>query len=299
MSLRPYLKHRHVLIMFMIPLAFLVVFRYTPMYGLIIAFKEFRMNQGLLGSAWCGLENFRGLLSGGDFLRALRNTILISLMRLSFGFVAPIVLALLLNELRVHWYKRTIQTLTYLPFFFSWVILGGIFKMVFSVDGPINDLLSGLGLEKIQFLAHKGWFLAMIIGTGIWQTVGYGAVIYLAALAGISPALYEAAMVDGAGRWRQTLHITLPCLIPTVVVLFILNLGGLLDAGFEQIYNLYNPIVYETSDILDTYVLRRLVTMDYGLGTAAGLFKSVVGLMLVVGANSLANRVSGGEHGVW
>ena len=257
------------------------------------------MNQGVLGSAWCGLENFRELVAGGDFLRALRNTVTISLMRLSFGFAAPIVLALLLNEIRIRWYKRTIQTLTYLPFFFSWVILSGIFRIVFSIDGPINDILSGFGMEKIQFLAHKGWFLAVLVGTGVWQTVGYGAVIYLAALAGISPALYEAAMVDGAGRWRRTLHITLPCLLPTVVVLLILNLGYILDAGFDQVYNLYNPIVYETSDILDTYVLRRLVTMDYGLGTAAGLLKSVFGLMLVVAANSIANRISGGEHGVW
>ena len=291
--------HRHLLVMFLIPALFLVVFCYVPMYGAIIAFKEFRMGEGVMGSAWAGIHNFTRLFTGADFLRALGNTVVISLLRMATGFFAPIVLALMLNEVHLGWYKRSIQTLTYLPFFFSWVILGGIFKIMFSMDGPVNSVLAGVGGQPIQFMADKMWFLVVLITTGIWQSVGYGAVIYLAALAGISPTLYEAAKVDGAGRWRQMIHITLPCLVPSMVVLLILSLGGLLNAGFDQIYNMYNPMVYQSSDIIDTYVLRRMVTMDYGLATAAGLFKGVVGLLLIVGANRLANRMSGGEQGIW
>ena len=297
--LRTVMNHRCLLAMFMIPATVLIIFCYLPMFGGLIAFKEFRMSEGVLGSAWSGVGNFVRLFTGADFLRALRNTLTISLLRMGTGFFAPILLALMLNEVRLTWYKRGIQTLSYLPFFFSWVILGGIFKIVFSVDGPINAVVAALGCEPIQFMADKTWFLVVLIVTGIWQGAGYGAVIYLAALAGISPTLYEAAMVDGAGRWRQMLHITLPGLVPTMVVLLILSLGGVLNAGFDQIYNTYNPLVYQTSDIIDTYILRRMATMDYGLATAAGLFKGVVGLALIVGANRLANRLSGGEHGVW
>jgi putative aldouronate transport system permease protein len=292
-------RHRHLLLLFLVPASLLVIFAYLPMFGAIMAFKEFRMSEGILGSAWSGMDNFTKLFTGADFLRALGNTLWISLLRMVTGFVTPIVLALMLNEVRLTWYKRSIQTATYLPFFFSWVILGGIFKIMFSTDGSINAVLIALGGEPIQFMADKTWFLVILIVTGVWQSVGYGAVIYLAALAGISPTLYEAAKVDGAGRWKQMLHITLPGLIPTMVVLMILSLGGLLNAGFDQIYNMYGPMVYASADIIDTYVLRRLVTMDYGLATTAGLFKGVVGLMLIVGANSLANRVSGGEQGVW
>lgn len=293
------MRHRDLLLMFLVPAALLAVFCYLPMYGAIIAFKEFRMGEGVFGSAWNGLENFARLFTGADFLRALGNTLFISVLRMVTGFFAPILLALMFNEVRIGWYKRSVQTLTYLPFFFSWVILGGMFKIIFSMDGPVNAVVAACGGQPIQFMADKTWFLVILIVTGIWQGVGYGAVIYLAALAGISPTLYEAAMVDGAGRWRQMLHITLPSLVPTMVVLLILSLGGLLNAGFDQIYNLYNPMVYQTSDIIDTYVLRRMVTMDYGLATGAGLFKGVVGLMLIVGANRLANRMSGGEQGVW
>jgi len=257
------------------------------------------MGEGIFGSAWAGMANFTRLFTGADFLQALGNTLWISLLRMITGFFAPIALALMLNEVRLSWYKRSIQTLTYLPFFFSWVILGGIFKIMFSMDGSVNAAIMAFGGEPIQFMADKTWFLIILIVTGIWQGVGYGAVIYLASLSGIAPSLDEAAKVDGAGRWRQMLHITLPGLVPTMVVLMILSLGGLLNAGFDQIYNMYNPMVYQSSDIIDTYVLRRMVTMDYGLATSAGLFKGVVGLILIVGANRLANRVSGGEQGIW
>ena len=296
---RTYVRHRDLVLMFAPALLFFAVFNYVPMVGAIIAFKDFRMDLGILASPWIGLENFEHLFSSGDFPRALRNTVTVSLLRLSFGFFAPIILALSLNEVRVSWYKRGVQTLTYLPYFFSWVILGGIFLLVFSYRGPANQVLQLVGVAPAEFLTDDTWFLVVLIATGIWQSVGYGAVIYLAALSGISPDLYEAAMVDGAGRWRQTLNITLPSLVPTIVTLFILSLGHILNAGFDQIYNMYNPMVYDVSDVIDTYVLRRLQTMDFGLATAAGLFKSVVGLSLVVAVNAIAKRVSGGDQGVW
>jgi putative aldouronate transport system permease protein len=280
-------------------LIFFLIFNYLPMFGLAIAFKDFRLDAGILGSEWSGLENFTRLFGGADFPNALRNTITISVLRLVFGFFAPIVLALMLNEVRISWYKRTVQTVTYIPYFLSWVILGGIFLMIFAQNGPVNQIAYLFGVDPIEFLTDDFWFIVVVIATGIWQAAGYGAVIYLAALSGISPDLYEAAVVDGAGRWKQTVHITIPGLIPTIITLFILNLGHVLNAGFDQIYNMYNPMVYDAADIIDTYVLRRIVLMDFGLATGAGLFKSVVGLVMVVLANWIARRVSGGEQGIW
>ncbi len=277
----------------------LVLFQYLPIFGNIIAFKDFRLDLGIVASPWNGLDNFRLLFGGADFMAAIRNTLVISLLRLGIGFWAPIILALLLNEVRITWFKRTVQTVTYLPYFFSWVILGGIFLMVFSLRGPANLIVSAVGLDPVSFLTEDRWFLALLVGTSIWQTVGYGAVIYLAALAGIPVQLYEAAAVDGANRWQQMRAITLPSLAPTMIVLFILSLSHILSAGFDQVYNLYNPMVYDVADILDTYVLRRMQTMDFGLATAAGLFKSAVGLILVVATNTLVRRLTGGERGVW
>jgi putative aldouronate transport system permease protein len=294
-----YVKQRSLLTMLAITFSFLIVFKYIPMGGVLIAFKDFRMTEGIFGSPWNGIENFQRLFMGPDFLLALRNTIYISVMRLGFGFLAPVVLALLLNEIRLSGYKRGIQSLTYMPYFISWVILGGIFLMLFAVDGPVNTLVQAMGGEPIPFMTHPAWFVFILIASGIWQGVGYGSVIYLAALSGIDPQLYEAAVVDGAGRWKQTLYITLPCLIPTMITLFILSLGGILNAGFDQIFNMYNINVAGVSEILDTYVLRRLISMDYGLATAAGLFKSLVGMGLVIGANSLAKLLTKGEQGVW
>lgn len=278
---------------------FFALFKYVPMFGLVIAFKQYVITEGILRSPWVGMENFNRLFYTGDFLRALRNTVIISLLRLTFGFAAPIVLALLLNEIRITWFRRGVQTLTYLPYFFSWVILGGIFLMFFRADGPVNGLIQAAGHSPISFLGDRVWFITILIITGIWQGAGYAAVIYLAALSGINPNLYEAAAIDGANRWQQTWCVTLPGLLPTIIVLMILNLGAILDAGFDQIYNMYNPLVYDVADIIDTYVLRHMMTMDFSLATAAGIFKSVVGLVLVLVANSAARRVSKGEYGIW
>jgi putative aldouronate transport system permease protein len=294
-----YVKHRGLLLMLLPCVIFFLVFCYAPMGGLIVAFKDYHLDVGILRSPWNGLDTFRRLFRGDEFLLVLRNTLVISGLRLGFGFFAPIILALLLNEVRVSWYKRTVQTITYLPFFFSWVVLGGIFLMLFSMNGPVNQIVSWFGLPPQEFLTSDGWFIFVLITTGIWQAVGYGSVIYLAALAGISPTLYEAAVVDGAGRWKQTIHITLPSLVPTIVTLFILSLGQILNAGFDQVFNMYNPMVYDVSDIFGTYILRRMASMDFSLATAAGLFKAVVGLALVVMANALAKHISKGEQGVW
>lgn len=292
-------KHSDLMLMIAPCMFLLFVFAYIPMGGLIIAFKDFRLSLGILESPWSGLDTFRQLFSSEDFPNALKNTLIISGLRITIGFAAPIVFALLLNEVRLKWFGRTVQTVTYLPYLFSWVVLGGIFQMILTESGPLNSILISLGLNPIPFLTGDTWFIVTLIVTGIWQSVGYTAVIYMAALAGIDPGLYEAARIDGAGRFKQTVHITLPMLQPTIIVLFILQIGHILSAGFDQIYNLYNPSVYEVSDIIDTYVLRRLLTMDFGLATAAGLFKAVVGFILVVLANHLARRWSDGESGVW
>ncbi|MDR3692267.1 MAG: ABC transporter permease subunit [Fimbriimonas sp.] len=294
-----YRRHRDLCSMIVPVLAFFLIFCYGPMVGLMLAFKEYSLSRGMFHSPWVGFANFTRLFGSPDFPLAVRNTVVISALRLVFGFFAPIILALLLNECRVTWFRRGIQTLTYLPYFFSWVVLGGIFLMILGGDGPLNSLIQSLGHSPISFLSNPVWFIVVLIVTGVWQGLGYAAVIYLAALAGIDGNLYEAASLDGASRWNLVRSITMPSLSPTVVVLLILSLGNVLNAGFDQIYNMYNPVVYSVSDIVDTYVLRRMIDMDFGLATAAGLFKSVVSLLLVVAANSIARRATHGEQGVW
>jgi putative aldouronate transport system permease protein len=292
-------KHKALMLIALPVVMYFLLFRYVPMLGQIIAFKNYVIADGIFGSEWTGLDNFRQLFGGSDFFKVLRNTLVISFLRLTFGFAAPIVFALLLNELRLALYKRAVQTLSYLPHFFSWVILGGMFMMIFSGNGPVNHLVALAGSDTIPFLTKDGWFIFILIATGIWQGAGYGAIIYLAALSGISPDLYEAASIDGAGRWKQTLHITLPSLVPTIVTLFILGIGHILAAGFDQIYNLYNPMVFDVADVIETYVLRQMIGMNFSIATAAGLFKGAVGLVLVASANAVAKKISGGEQGVW
>ncbi|WOO40059.1 ABC transporter permease [Rubellicoccus peritrichatus] len=294
-----YYKNRELMLMLAPCFLLIFVFLYIPMGGLIVAFKDFRLSLGILDSPWNGLETFKKLFGSSDFPNALRNTLMISGLRLTVGFVAPIVFAILLNEMRLKWLGRFVQTATYLPYLFSWVVLGGIFQMLLAESGPMNSVLASIGIDPVPFLTSNFWFIVTLIVTGIWQAAGYTAVIYLAALAGIDPGLYEAAKMDGAGRFRQIIHVTLPMLRPTIIVLFILQVGHILSAGFDQIYNMYNPSVYGVSDVIDTYVLRRLLTMDFSIATAAGLFKSIVGLVLVLIANKLARRWSDGESGLW
>ena len=275
----------------------LLIFHYIPMFGIIIAFEDFKILDGIFGSEWVGLANFKELFSSVDFCHVLRNTLLFSVTKFLLGLPAPIIFALLLNEVRCVLFKKTIQTVSYMPHFFSWVMLGGIFKMLFSYTGPVNEIFTALGMEPVQFFANEQSFFWLIIFSAVWAGLGWGAIVYIAALSGIDPALYEAAVMDGAGKWKQVLYITLPCLVPTIVVVTILNLGNILNAGFDQIYNMQNPLVYNISDVLETYNLRKMQTADYSYGTAVGLFKGIVGLILVLGANALSKKVS--DNSLW
>ena len=295
-------KHYALLIMLLPGFIALLLFAYKPMYGLLIAFKDYKFRLGIWGSPWAdqnGLEHFIRMFSGGDFLRILKNTVVISFLKLVCSFPAPIALALLLNEMRNQAYKRVIQTLSYLPHFFSWVVLGGIFKMLFASVGPINMVLTNLGMDQpISFFGNNATFLGLIIGTSVWQTMGWNAIIYMAALSGVDESLYEAAYIDGASRWKQVWHISIPSIMGTVTTVFIMNLGSVLSAGFDQIYNLYNAMVYKSSDILDTYSLRLLQDGRYELGTALGFFKSLVGMVFVLLSNKVVKVLSHDEYGI-
>ena len=295
-------RHYALLIMLIPGVIALLLFAYKPMYGLLIAFKDYKFKLGIWGSPWAdqnGMAHFIRMFSGGDFIKVLRNTVVISFLKLICGFPAPIILALLLNEMRGKVYKRIVQTLTYLPHFFSWIVLGGILKMVFATVGPINMVLQNLGLnEPIPFFGNNTAFLWLIVGTAVWQGLGWGAIIYMAALSGVDESLYEAAYIDGASRWKQVWHISLPTIMGTVTTVFIMNLGQVLNAGFDQIYNMYNVMVYESSDILDTYSLRLLQDGRYEIGTALGLFKSLVGMAFVLGSNWIVKVLSHDEYGI-
>lgn len=298
--LQQYIKHKDLMLMFLPGFLLLIVFRYFPIFGITIAFKDFKMLEGILGSKWVGFENFRQLFSGGDFIQAFVNTLNISLLKLIFGFPAPIILAIVLNEVVFLKYKKVVQTLTYIPHFFSWVILSGIITMVFSADGPVNNLLLMAGASHpVEFFANGTYFICLLVATSVWQSVGWSSVLYIATIAGIDASLYEAAALDGAGKWKQIVHITVPSMIPTIITVFILNLGHVLNAGFDQIYNMYNVMVYDVSDIIDTYVLRKMSNMDYSLGMAASLFKSLISFALVVIFNFIANKISDNEMGIW
>lgn len=293
-------KNKELLIMLIPGLIALILFFYYPLVGNVIAFKKYKVTSGIWGSPWNGFDNFRELFHSNNFAGILKNTVVISFLKLIFGFPAPIILALLLNEVKFNGYKRVIQTCSYLPHFFSWVVLGGIFVMLFSVEGPVNSILMKLGMsEPITFFGDNTSFIVMIIGTAVWQGLGYGAVVYIATLSGIDPMLYEAAMIDGAGRWKQAIHISIPHLMPTIITLLIINLGNILNAGYDQIYNMYNPTVYEVSDIIDTFVIRTIQKMDYGVGAAADLFKSLIALVMVWSANYISGRLTDGEMGIF
>jgi putative aldouronate transport system permease protein len=298
--LKQYINHFDLILLFLPGLALLILFKYVPMYGILIAFKDYRIMDGVMASPWVGFDHFIRLFKGNDFLVVLKNTLTISLLKLIIGFPAPIMLALMLNEVRSTKFKKIVQTFSYLPHFFSWVVLGGIMIMIFSTEGPVNILLRFFGANQaIQFFGEPVKFIILLILSSVWQSIGWGSIVYLATISSIDESMYEAAYIDGAGRWKQTLYITLPSLIPTIITLFILNLGHVLDAGFDQIYNLYNPTVYSVADILDTFVLRRLQKGDYSFGTAIGLFKSVVGLVLISIVNWISDKMSDGENGIW
>lgn len=281
-------------------LVFLFIFKYIPIYGLMIAFKEFNFLKGIIRSDWIGFKYFKQAFTDRFFLNALRNTFVISSLKLFIGFPIPIILALLINEIVNPTAKKLFQTFTYFPYFISWVVLAGIFLRIFSTDGPVNYLRSLFGHEPVLFFAIPKYFLAIIVGTHIWRQMGWNAVLYLAALSNVDPQLYEAAEIDGAGRLSQTWYITLPHIMPVAVILLILNMGFILNAGFDQVYNLYNPLVLGVGEILDTYVYKKgIVEFNYSYGAAIGLFKSVVGLVLILITNKFAVVLGDENSGLW
>lgn len=277
-----------------------LIFKYLPMYGVIIAFKDFSIVDGIVKSPWADPWNkhFLTFFESPYFYQLLRNTILISVYKLIFGIFPPIIMALLLNECRVRWFRSLVQTLTYMPHFLSWVIIYGILIALLSQSsGLINHWIKLLGGEAIPFMTSTAYFRSILVGSEIWQNLGWGAIIYLAAMSGIDPTLYEAARVDGASRLRMIWHITLPGIRSVIVMLFILNLGHILDAGFGQIYILYNLQVYPVADIIDTWVFRTgLLQLNFSLASAVGLFKSAIGLVLVLLSNKIARRWG---EGIW
>lgn len=278
---------------------YFILFKYVPMYGVIIAFQDYSPYMGIMKSPWVGFDHFVRFFSNPDFFLLFRNTMAINLLNLFFFFPIPIVLSLMLNELRLTIMKRTIQSVIYLPHFLSWVIIVGIsFLLLSSGDGAINNLLVQLGFEKINFLTNPKIFWGLLTTQSIWKDAGWGTIIFLAAIAGVDPQLYEAAKMDGAGRIKQMLHVTLPAIRQVIVILLILRIGHIMDIGFEQVFLMMNSIVSEVADVFDTYVYRLGVREgQFSFSTAVGLFKSVIGLLLVIGANKLAKRF--GEEGVY
>ena len=292
-------KHKYMYLMLVPAIVYYVIFCYVPMYGASIAFKDFNPMQGIMKSPWVGFDVFEQLFGMSKFYSVFWNTIRISLIRLIFGFPFPIIVALMLNELRWNRVKRVIQTAIYIPNFISWVVLGGIMTSLLSMDsGIVNGIIKMLGFQPIGFLTDERYFVPTMVVSMIWKTFGWNTIIYLAAMTGIDPQLYEAATVDGANRWQRLLHITLPCIRSTIIVVLITRIGSLMQAGFEQIFVLYHPGVYGPADIIDTYVYRMgLQEGKFELASAVGLFKSVVNFILVVIANKTARMM--GEEGIY
>ena len=279
-------------------LVLILLFHYLPMYGASIAFKDFNLMKGIIGSPWVGLKHFEALFQAREFNRILRNTILISVYRLVFQFPLPIILALLINEVRHAFFKRTVQTLTYLPHFLSWVIVGSlVIELLSPRSGLVNDALAVAGLGPVT-LMDKNLFPGILVASQTWKEVGWSAIVYLAAVTGISPQLYEAAIVDGANKWQQVRHITLPGIQSTIVFILLLRISALMVTDVEQVLMLYNPLVYETGDVIGTFVYRvGLGQMKYSFTAAVGLFQSVIGFVLLVVANSLSRKYA--ETGMW
>lgn len=292
-------KYRWLYFMLIPGLIYLYMFKYTAIVNNAVAFKDYKIFKGIWDSPWVGFDNFTKLLGSFNFYRIFRNTLVISGYKIIFGFSAPIIFALMLNEIENLKYKRTIQTIAYLPHFLSWIIIGTLASNLFSInDGIVNQLLSALGIQPVFFMGSNRWFRFVLVVTDIWKEMGWGAIIYLAALAGISQEMYEAATIDGASKWQKMTQITLPSLIPTIVVMLILRFGSIMNAGFEQVFAMYSPAVHETGDIIDTYVYRvGIVSVNYGFTSAVGLFKSVISCVLVIGCNWIARSL--GQEGLF
>lgn len=280
-------------LMFAPGMIFLILFSFIPMVGIVMAFQDYVPARGIFSSKWVGLQNFKYMFQIPDSMEILTNTLIIAIGKIILGTIIPITFALLLNEIRLKWAKKTIQTVVYLPHFLSWAVLAAVVINIFDFNGPINEFLGLFGIKPTMFLASNKWFRPILIGTDVWKEFGYGSIVYLAALTGIDPGLYEAAAIDGANRFKQLLHVTLPGIMPIIMLMAALNVGNILNAGFDQVFNLYNPIVYQTGDIIDTYVYRvGLMGMQYSFATAVGLLKSVVGCILLLSANQISKKVA-------
>ena len=290
--LREVYRHREYLLLLLPALVIFVLFRYIPMAGIVIAFKKYTIAGGLFGSPWVGFTYFERLFDSEKFYQVLWNSIRISFLKIAIGFPGPIIFALLLNEVRQVAWKKSFQTISYLPHFVSWVVVGGIVRDVLSVHGVVNGMIGFFGAEPRLFLQEMHSFLPIVITSMIWKNIGWGSIIYLAAITSIDPDLYEAAEIDGAGRVRRMWHITLPSITHVIIILFLLRIGNILEAGFDQIFNLYNPLVYDVADIIDTYVYREGISgFQYSLTAAASLFQNVVGLMLLLMVNVVTRRM--------
>ena len=281
-------------LMLLLPVALVFVYSYIPMAGIVISFMDYKPALGFAGSRFIGLEHFRTLFNNPQFSQALENTVVIAFWKIVFGLVVPVTFALLLNEVRNTAYKRVAQTVVYLPHFISWVLMSGIIIDFLSATGAMNQLLGLFGMEPVLFLLDNKLFKLVLIVTDIWKSFGWGTIIYMAALTGVDPNLYEAAAIDGAGRWKQTLHVTFPGILSTVVLKMTLSLGDVLNAGFDQVYNLMSPVTMQSGDILDTLIYRLgMENANFGLSTAVGLFKSLVGAVFIIVSYKLAHRFTG------
>lgn len=290
-------RFRYVYILLLPAIAYIFIYRYIPMYGIVIAFKRYNAYKGILASPWVGLEHFRRMFGSYDFYRIMRNTVVIGVAKIVVSWPAPIFFALLLNEIRRVRPKKIVQTISYLPHFLSWVVVAGIVREMLSMRGPVNTIVQWFGGKPELFLTKEALFVPILLVSAIWRGVGWGSIVYLSAITSIDPQLYEAAEIDGAGRIQRIVHITFPCIVPVIVILFLLRVGNILDAGFDQIFNLYNPMVYSVGDIIDTYVYRvGLLDLDFSFATAAGVFKNVLGLIFLLMVNYMLKRQR--EYGI-
>ncbi len=296
-------KHKYLdLYLMLIPgFLFILIFNYLPMYGVQIAFKDFNIMAGILDSPWVGLKNFKLFFGSNDSLNVLKNTLVISIYRLAVGFPVTILVALMINEIGNKTYKKIVQTISYLPHFISWVIVSGIVINVLSPNtGIVNSIIKFFGGQPIYFMASPQWFRIVLVTSGLWKEVGWGTVLYLAAISSIDAEQYEAAVVDGATRMQRIWNITIPALRPIMTIVLILSMGGILNAGFDQVFNMYNPMVYSVGDIIDTYVYRMgLVNMNYSFSSAVGLFKAVIGFTLTFSVHLITKKINGSESGLW
>ncbi len=278
---------------------FFLIFAYIPMYGVIIAFKDFRLGDTIFSAPWVGFQWFREFFNNMYFWRLIKNTLLINIYQLLFGFPIPIIFALVLNEIRLIKFKKTIQTISYMPYFISTVIVVGMLYNFFGVNhGVINNILESMGYERINFFMESKYFRPLYVGSGIWQSFGYSSIIYIAAMSAVDTNLYEAALIDGANRLQQIWHITLPAIKPTIIILLILNIGALMSEGFQKIILMYNPAIYDVADVISTFIYRRgLIAMEYSFSTAIGLFNSVINFSLLIMANTVSKRMT--ETSLW